>query len=107
MSHIIDAEQYEAFKEQDGAKERNLRARIGELSEHRAGYSINFHTDKEWEKVIDAYRDKRKLTKKMVDAFVEKIEVRADRKLTIHLYYEDMLEKLAVYAKEREAGNGK
>ena len=57
--------------------------------------------------MIDAYRDKRKLTKKMVDAFVEKIEVRADRKLTIHLYYDDMLEKLAAYAKEREAGNGK
>ena len=107
VSHIIDAEQYEVFKEQDGAKERGLRERIVELSEHRAGYSINFQTDKEWEKVIDAYRDKRKLTKKMVDAFVEKIEVRVDRKLTVHLYYDDMLEKLAAYAKEREAGNGK
>lgn len=107
VSHIIDAEQYEAFKEQDGVKERSLQARIVELSEYRAGYSINFQTDKEWEKVIDAYRDKRKLTKKMVDAFVEKIEVGADRKLTVHLYYDDMLEKLAAYAKEREAGNGK
>ena len=107
VSHIIDAEQYEAFKEQDGVKERSLQARIVELSEYRAGYSINFQTDKEWEKVIDTYRDKRKLTKKMVDAFVEKIEVGADRRLTVHLYYDDMLEKLAAYAKEREAGNGK
>ncbi len=107
MSHIIDVEQYKVFKEQDGVKERSLRARIVELSEYRAGYSINFQTDKEWEKVIDAYRDKRKLTKKMVDAFVEKIEVGADRRLTVHLYYDDMLEKLAAYAKERGAGNGK
>lgn len=28
VSHIIDAEQYEAFKEQDGARERELRERI-------------------------------------------------------------------------------
>lgn len=103
VSHMIDAEQYESFKERDAIREKELKARIEELAEHRAGYSISFHTDKEWEKVIDTYRDKRKLTKKMVDAFVEKIEVNADRSINIHLVYDDMLKELVCYAKEREA----
>lgn len=107
VSHIIDAEQYETFKEQDSIKEKELKAKIEELSEYRAGYSINFHTDKEWENIIDTYRNKRKLTKKMVDAFVEKIEIDRNKSVHIHLYYDDMLKKLANYANEREAGNGK
>lgn len=107
VSHIIDAEQYESFKEQDAIREEELKARIEEISEHRAGYAIDFHTDKEWEKVIDTYRHKRKLTKKMVDAFVEKIEVNEDRSINIHLVYDDMLKELVCYAKEREAEYGK
>lgn len=107
VCHMIDAEQYEGFKERDAAREKELKERIEELSGHRAGYSINFRTDREWEKVIDAYRDKRKLTKKMVDAFVEKIEVNADRSIKIHLVYDDMLKELVCYAKEREAEYGK
>lgn len=107
VCHIIDAEQYESFKERDAIREKELKERIDELSEHKAGYSINFHTDREWEEVIDAYRDKRKLTKKMVDAFVEKIEVNADRSIKIHLVYDDMLKELVCYAKEREAEYGK
>lgn len=78
-----------------------------ELEEYHAGYSTDFHTDEEWKKIIDTYRDKRKLTKKMVDAFVEKIEVSADGSLKIHLLYDDMLTELALYAKEREAEYGK
>ncbi len=107
VSHMIDAEQYESFKARDAIQEKELKARIDEMSEHRAGYVVNFHTDKEWEKVIDTYRDKRKLTKKMVDAFVEKIEVNADRSINIHLVYDDMLKELVCYAKEREAEYGK
>ena len=53
--------------------------------------------------MIDAYRDKRKLTKKMVDAFVEKIEVNADRSIKIHLVYDDMLKELVCYATLEDA----
>lgn len=107
VSRLIDAEQYESFKERDSLREKELKKRMEELSECRAGYSTDFHTDEEWKKIIDTYRDKRKLTKKMVDAFVDKIEVRADGSLKIHLLYDDMLAELAHYAKEREAEYGK
>ncbi|MDE7310532.1 MAG: recombinase family protein [Eubacterium sp.] len=106
VSRLLDAEQYECFKERDTAREKELRARLEELSAHRTGYSADFCTDREWEKVIDAYRNKRLLTKKMVDAFVEKIEVCADRSLKIRLVYDDMLKELAGYAGERAAEYG-
>ena len=106
VSCLIDAEQYECFKERDAAREKELRARLEELSVYRARYSADFRTDGEWEKVIDAYRNKRVLTKKMVDAFVEKIEVCADRSLKIRLVYDDMLKELAGYAGERAAEHG-
>ena len=45
--------------------------------------------------------------KKMVDAFVDKIEVLSAGKVTVHLVYDDMLHELVAYTKEREAaGNG-
>lgn len=107
VSRLIDAEQYENFKESDTLREKELKKRMDELAEYRVGYSTDFHTDEEWKKIIDTYRDKRKLTKKMVDAFVEKIEVSEDGSLKIHLLYDDMLAELAHYAKEREAEYGK
>lgn len=106
VSRLIDAEQYECFRERDAAREKELQARLEELSAHRTGYSADFRTDGEWEKVIDAYRNKRVLTKKMVDAFVEKIEVCADHSLKIRLVYDDMLRELAGYAGERAAEYG-
>jgi hypothetical protein len=39
----------------------------------------------------------------MVDAFVEKIEVSADKSIAVHLVYDDMLKELKIYAKQREA----
>lgn len=106
VSRLIDAEQYECFRERDAAREKELQDRLEELSAHRTGYSADFRTDGEWEKVIDAYRNKRVLTKKMVDAFVEKIEVCADHSLKIRLVYDDMLRELAGYAGERAAEYG-
>lgn len=106
VSRLIDAEQYECFRERDAAREKELQARLEELSADRTGYSADFRTDGEWEKVIDAYRNKRVLTKKMVDAFVEKIEVCADHSLKIRLVYDDMLRELAGYAGERAAEYG-
>ncbi len=45
----------------------------------------------------------RHLTKKMVDALVEKIEIFSAGKVTVHLIYDDMLEELVAYTKKREA----
>ena len=56
-------------------------------------------------RIVEKYRNVRKLTKPMVDAFVEAILVEEDGNLNIELKYDDMLIDLVKLAKEKEAGN--
>ena len=100
---LIDAGQYETFAEKDAAVEVELRQRIDEVTEYQKRYDKNYCASRDWEAVINKYRNIRHLTKKMVDAFVEKIEIFSAGKVTVHLIYDDMLEKLVAYTKEREA----
>lgn len=100
---LIDAGQYEAFAEKDAATEAELRKRISEVTEYQRKYDRNYCASRDWETAINKYRNIRHLTKKMVDAFVEKIEIFSAGKVTVHLIYDDMLEELVAYTKEREA----
>lgn len=102
-NHLIDAEQYETFKNQDALREKELQARIAEITKYRAGCDMNFRTDEEWAALIEKYRNVQELSKPLVDAFVEKIEVHEDGKITVHLIYDDMLEELVQMTKKRKA----
>lgn len=62
-----------------------------------------FTQRKNGETLINKYRNTRTLTKEMVNAFVEKIEIHESGSITVRLVYDDMLEELRKYAKEREA----
>ena len=53
--------------------------------------------------MINKYRNTRTLTKEMVNAFVEKIEKQVLGSNQVRMVYDDMLEELRKYAKEREA----
>ena len=68
--------------------------------------SVNFKTDEEWDTLINSFRDKRILTKKMVEALVSKVLVDKDFNIEVELVYDDMLKDLVTYAKEREAKDG-
>lgn len=105
---LIDAGQYEVFADKDAAAEAELRKRISEITEYQKKYDRNYCADVDWEAAIERYRNIRHLTKKMVDAFVEKIEIFSAGEVTVHLVYDDMLEELVAYTEEREAvDNGK
>lgn len=99
---LIDAEQYETFSQQDTESEKAIRENIELLVKKQAGYEKDFHTDKEWSTLIDKYRNIRTLNKSLVDAFVDKVEVFENQYVVVHLIYDDMLEELRQYAKERE-----
>lgn len=102
---LIDAGQYEVFADKDAAAEAELRKRISEITEYQKKYDRNYCADVDWEAAIEKYQNIRHLTKKMVDAFVEKIEIFSAGEVTVHLVYDDMLEELVAYTKEREAGD--
>lgn len=99
---LIDAGQYEAFADRDAQSETKLREQIAEITEYREKYDRNYCVSQDWKAVIDRYRNIRHLTKNMVEAFVEKIEVFDGGKIAVHLVYDDMLVKLSDYVKERE-----
>lgn len=104
---LIDAGQYESFADKDADEEAELRKRINEVTEYQKKYDRNYCADQDWEAAIKKYRNIRHLTKKMVDAFVEKIEIFSAGKVAVHLVYDDMLQELVTYTKEREtAGHG-
>ena len=103
IAGFIDAEQYETFSKQDAETEKEIQNNMEILLKHQVGYEKNFHTEEEWETLINKYRNTRTLTKEMVNAFVEKIEIHESGSITVRLVYDDMLEELRKYAKEREA----
>lgn len=100
---LIDAEQYEAFAEKDAAEEKELRQKIGEITEYQRKYDKNYCASRDWEAAVEKYRNTRHLTKKMVDAFVEKIEIFSAGRVAVHLVYDGMLQELETYTREREA----
>ena len=102
---LIDTEQYVRLKDSYSEQEISLKERIDELLTRQAQNDRNFHTDEEWMQIVEKYKNARKLTKPMVDAFVEAISVEQDGNLNIKLKYDDMLINLVKLAKEKEAGN--
>ena len=102
---LIDAEQYVRLKDSYSEQEISLKKKLDELLIRQAQNDRNYHTDEEWMRIVEKYRNVRKLTKPMVDAFVEAILVEEDGNLNIELKYDDMLIDLVKLAKEKEAGN--
>lgn len=102
VSRIIDAEQYLKFKKDDEETEKRLTKQLEEMLSEKSKYDTSYKSDEEWDALIESYRDKRLLTKKMVDAFVKKVTLDRDGNAIVELIYDDFLKDLVSYAKERE-----
>lgn len=100
---LIDEEQYVQISEKYAAKIKELSARLDEMLKAQAAYSKEYHIDEDWKAVVDKYLNKRKLTKEMIDAFVDKVVVYEDSKIEVHLKYDDVLNDLISLSVEREA----
>ncbi len=106
-SGVIDAEQYLQFKKESEDKDEKYKKLIEELLIERSAYDTSYKTDEEWDALIESFRDKRKLTKQMVDAFVKRIDIDKNGNAIVELVYDDMLEDLIKVAKRKEAANGR
>lgn len=106
-SGVIDAEQYLQYKKESEEKDEKYKKLVEELLLERSAYDTSYKTDEEWDALIESFRDKRKLTKQMVDAFVKRIDVDKNGNAIVELVYDDMLEDLIKVAKRKEAANGR
>ena len=51
--------------------------------------ALRLFSNEDWKAVVQKYLTKRKLTKEMVDAFVDRVEVHEDANIVVHLIYDD------------------
>jgi len=100
--HLIDEEQYVQISRNYEDKRKGLENRLEEMLKAQAAYSKSYHIDTDWKTVVENYRKKRKLTKEMVEAFVERVIVHENSRLEIHLVYDDMLKELLALGAERQ-----
>lgn len=101
---LIDEEQYVQISEKYAAKIKELSARLDEMLKAQAAYSREYHIDEDWKAVVQKYLTKRKLTKEMAEAFVDRVEVHEDASIDVYLIYDDILESLISLSAEREGG---
>ena len=69
----------------------------------QAAYSREYHIDEDWKAVVEKYLNKRKLTREMVEAFVDRVVVHEDARIDVYLKYDDVLNDLKTLSAEREA----
>jgi len=101
--NLITDSEYLKLKEDLTRKNEILSAKLDELLKAQVYFAKTYKIDEDWEKVINTYKNKRLMTKDMVDAFVEKIIVHKDGSLEIKLIYDDMLQEMQDLIRKRSA----
>lgn len=100
---LIDEEQYMQISEKYAGQIKELAARLDEMLKAQAAYSREYHIDEEWKAIVEKYLNKRRLTKEMAEAFVDKVVVHEDASIDVYLKYDDLLNDLKILSVEREA----
>lgn len=70
---LITEEEYMQFSRIYSNEIENIKSRLDAVLTAQVRYSQDYHIEEGWGKVIHTYMSKRKLTKEMVDAFVDSI----------------------------------
>ena len=91
---MINESEYLTLKQQYLLKSEALKKEIDNLLISQNLYSKNYKIDADWENLINKYLKCRKLNKELADAFVDKVQVFEDGRISVNLVYEDCLEEL-------------
>ena len=92
--HLINESEYLTLKQQYLLKSEALKKEIDNLLISQNLYSKNYKIDADWENLINKYLKCRKLNKELADAFVDKVQVFEDGRISVNLVYDDCLEEL-------------
>lgn len=94
LEHLINESEYQTLKQQYLLKSEALKKEIDNLLVSQNLYSKNYKIDEDWENLINKYLKCRKLNKELADAFVDKVQVFEDGRISVNLVYDDCLEEL-------------
>lgn len=97
---ILTRDEYQYAKQKYTAELLALGEQLALLTQNATHPSIP--KPKQWARMVATFGSQKTLTREMVDAFVETIELEADNTITLHLRYEDEYLALRAAAKEQE-----
>lgn len=97
---IITGEEYLQYQQSYRQQIEDLKRSAEELLERQKRYQKDFMPDEEWVAAVNKFMGKRKLTKEMADAFVERIVLDKEGNVEITLKYDDFLKELLDIAGE-------
>lgn len=102
---IITSEEYLQYQQSYRQQTAELEQLVEEMLERQKCYQKDFLPDEDWVAAVKKFMGKRKLTKEMADAFVERIVLDKEGNVEVTLKYDDFLRELLQTAKEG-CGNG-
>ena len=97
---IITGEEYLQYQKSYRQQIEDLEQSAEEMLERQKCYQKDFLPDKDWVAAVKKFMGKRKLTKEMADAFVERIVLDKEGNVEITLKYDDFLKELLQTAEE-------
>lgn len=97
---IITSEEYLQYQQSYRQQAADLEQTAEEMLERQKCYRKDFLPDKDWVAAVKKFMGKRKLTKEMSDAFVERIVLDKEGNVEIVLKYDDFLKELIQTAGE-------
>lgn len=98
---IITSEEYLQYQKSYRKQAAELEKSAEEMLESQQCYKKDFLLDEEWDAAVKKFIGKRKLTKEMADAFVERIVLDKEGNVEITLKYDDFLKELLQTAGEK------
>ena len=98
---IITSEEYLQYQQSYRQQIEDLEQLAEELLERQKCYQKDFLPDKDWVAAVKKFIGKRKLTKEMADAFVERIVLDKEGNVEITLKYDDFLKELLQTVEEK------
>mgnify|MGYP000060812640 FL=1 len=100
---LITEEEYLQFSRIYSNEIENIKSRLDTVLTAQVQYSKDYHIEEGWGDTIHTYMSKRKLTKEMVDAFVDSVIIHGKYDYEIKLVYDDQFAELQQLKKEKEA----
>ena len=99
---LLTEKEYLQLNEEYTGRIEKLEQYADELSEAMEGYRHTPMRGSELREIIEKYRNKRKLSKEMVEELVEKVIVHEDKSMEIVFKYDDEMKKLLMAMEQRK-----
>ena len=97
IEQLLNEQEYLYAKNKYEKDELGLKDRLNELLMQQNMYEITYSSENKWLSTFKAFRDEKILTKGMVAALVDTIELYADRSIQVNFKFKDEYEELLNY----------